>query len=122
MSKRILIVDDEPEIIKMVSLRLKANGYEVIAGFSGEEALILTKEEKPDLILLDVNMPPPNGYKICRTLKDNPDYKDIPIILLTAKATESDKFWGIESGADEYITKPYNPEELLDKIKKLLDE
>jgi len=122
MAKKILIVDDEPEIVKMVTLRLKASGYEILSGTTGEDALKLTKEQNPDLILLDVMMPPPNGFKVCRTLKDDPDYKHIPIILLTAKATESDQFWGTESGADDYVTKPYNAEELLEKIKKLLEE
>lgn len=120
MAKKILVVDDEPEIVNMIEVRLKANGYEVIPSYSGDDALKKVKESKPDLILLDVMMPPPNGYQVCRTLKDDPDYKNIPVIFLTAKTTESDKFWGMESGADEYVTKPYNAEELLEKIANLL--
>ncbi len=120
--KKILVVDDEPEIVLMVETRLQANGYEVISGNDGETALKMAKEENPDLIVLDVMMPSPNGFQVCRTLKDSPEHKNIPIILLTAKVTDSDKFWGTESGADEYVTKPYNPEDLLEKIKKLLGE
>jgi len=119
--KKILVVDDEPDITNMVELRLKAAGYEVVLGGNGEEALKLAKEHNPDLIILDVMMPPPNGFQVCRTLKDDPAYKSIPIILLTAKVSESDKFWGVESGADEYVSKPYNAEELLEKIRGLLD-
>lgn len=119
--KKILVIDDEPEIVKVISLRLKANGYEVIPGTSGKEALSLTKEYSPDLVILDVMMPAPNGYKVCRMIKDNPDTKHIPVILLTAKTSESDKFWGKEAGADEYLMKPYNAEELLCSIKKLTE-
>jgi len=120
MAKKILIVDDEPNIVMMLERRLKANGYDVIAAYAGEEALKRAKEDGPDLILLDVMMPPPNGFQVCRTLKDDPKYKHIPVVLLTAKVTESDQFWGMESGADAYVTKPYNADELLAKIGALL--
>ncbi|MBU0469409.1 MAG: response regulator [Candidatus Omnitrophica bacterium] len=120
--KKILIIDDEPEIVKVISLRLKANGYEVITGASGEEALSLTKEHMPDLVILDVMMPAPNGYKVCRLIKDDAETEHIPVILLTAKTSESDKFWGNEAGADEYLMKPYNAEELLASIKRLTEE
>jgi len=120
--KKILVIDDEPDIVKMVELRLKACGYEVLKGSNGEEALALTKEHHPDLIILDVMMPPPNGFQVCRTLKDDPQFKNTPIILLTAKVSESDQFWGLESGADEYVSKPYNAEELLEKIRVLLEK
>ncbi len=119
-AKKILVVDDEPDIVTMVETRLQANGYDVVTGQDGEEAMKLTKEVHPDLIILDVMMPPPNGLQVCRTLKDDPQYKDIPVILLTAKGTDSDQFWGMESGADEYITKPYNADELLKKISTLI--
>lgn len=118
--KKILIIDDEQSIIDVLTIRLEANGYNVISGISGEEALQKTKEEHPDIILMDVMMPPPNGFQTCRTLKDDPQLKHIPIILLTAKTQESDKFWGTESGADGYLTKPYNSNELLSKIEELL--
>jgi len=71
------------------------------------------------LVILDVMMPPPNGFEVCRTLKEDPELKKIPVILLTAKASDSDRFWGAESGADAYISKPYNPDELLAKVAEL---
>jgi DNA-binding response OmpR family regulator len=122
MAKKILVVDDEPTIVKLIEVRLKANKYDVITGFNGEEALKRVKEDKPDLVILDVMMPPPNGFQVCRTLKDDPNYKHIPVIILTAKNTESDQFWGVESGADTYLTKPYSSEELLEKVHDLLQK
>lgn len=119
-SKKILVVDDEPDVVSLLKMRLQANQYDVVTGTNGDEGLKAVKEERPDLIILDVMMPPPNGFQVCRMLKDDPEYKQIPIILLTAKAADSDKFWGVESGADAYVTKPYNAEELLNKIKQLL--
>jgi len=120
MGKRILIADDEENIVTVLSMRLKANGYDVKNANSGEMALKMIKEDRPDLAILDVMMPPPNGYQLCRELKDDPEFRKLPVILLTAKSTESDKFWGMEAGADAYITKPYNSEEILSKIATLL--
>jgi len=120
MGQKILIVDDEPGIITLLKTRLSANGYEVITGANGQDALSQIKGQHPDLVILDVMMPPPNGFQVCRTVKDDPELKNIPIILLTAKSAESDKFWGVESGADAYVTKPYNPEELLAQVTSLL--
>ncbi|MDD5217966.1 MAG: response regulator [Candidatus Omnitrophica bacterium] len=122
MGKKILVADDEVNIVAVVEARLKANGYQVSTAENGEVAYRKIQQELPDLIILDVMMPPPNGYQLCRMLKDDPQYKGIPVILLTAKSTESDKFWGLESGADAYVTKPYNSEELLKKIAELLEK
>ncbi|MFT5206966.1 MAG: DNA-binding response OmpR family regulator [Candidatus Omnitrophota bacterium] len=121
MAKKILVVDDEEAIVMMVSSRLNNEGYETVSASDGESAVKAAQTEAPDLIICDVMMPPPNGFQVCRIVKDDPKTKHIPIILLTAKATESDKFWGSESGADTYVTKPYNPEELLQKVKELLE-
>jgi len=118
---RILVVEDEPDVMKILKARLVYNKFDVIEAVTGEEALTKAKNEKPNLIVLDVNIPPPNGYNVCRTLKDDTDYKNIPIILLTARTAESDEFWGIEAGADSYMTKPYNANELLEKINELLE-
>jgi len=118
--KKILIVDDEPMILELLKMRLEAANYDVVTAEDGEEALQKAKSEKPDLITLDVIMPPPNGFQVCRTLKDDPQYKKIPVILLTAKTTKSDQFWGTESGADAYVTKPYNADDLMEKIETLL--
>ena len=101
-------------------LRLEVAGYEVLEANDGEEALKKAKSEKPDLILLDVMMPPPNGFQVCRELKDDPEYRGIPIVMLTAKTAESDQFWGAESGADAYVTKPYSGANLVEKVNNIL--
>ena len=122
MAKKVLVVDDANDIIELIEYRLKTNGYDVIAANTGEAAITKIQKENPDLIIMDVMMPPPNGFQVCRQIKDNPQYRHLPIILLTAKSTESDQFWGMEAGADAYLTKPYNPEELLSRVQELLEE
>ena len=119
---KILIVDDEPDIVTVISKSLKDNGYEVITADNGQEALEKAKTEKPDLILLDLMLPRMDGYKVCGLLKNDTRYAKTPIILFTAKAQEKDKKLGEEVGADAYITKPFEPEILLVKIKELLKE
>ena len=100
---------------------MKARGYEVLEGYDGEEGLKLAKEQSPDLIILDVMMPKINGYKIARLLKYDSKYKHIPIIMVTARGQETDKLIGEETGADEYITKPFEFEEVLDCVSKYLE-
>ncbi len=117
---KILVVDDETEITELLRTRLEHQGYEVVMAHDGVQALSKARTEAPDLILLDVAMPPPNGFQVCRTLKDDKALRHIPVILLTCKSTESDKFWGTESGADAYETKPFNYESLLERIQELL--
>lgn len=119
MAKKVLVVDDANDTIELIEYRLKTNGFDVVSASSGQGALEKIKSDKPDLIIMDVMMPPPNGFQVCRQLKDDPHTRHIPVILLTAKSTESDQFWGMEAGADAYLTKPYNPEELLTKINDL---
>lgn len=118
---KILIVDDEQDIVETLSFMLKTKGYETLYAYDGEEGLKLAKEEKPDLIILDVMMPKINGYKICRLLKYDAKYKNIPIIMVTARSQENDKLIGEETGADEYITKPFEFSELLDVIHKYIN-
>ena len=118
--KKILIVDDEADIIEILQFVLEANGYECITAFDGEMGLTLAKESKPDLIILDVMMPKMNGYKICRLLKYDKMYKDIPIFMVTVRSQEEDKIIGEETGADEYITKPFQIDEVVEKVKKYL--
>lgn len=118
--KKILIVDDESTFLEALQVRLEANGYSVVSASDGQEGLEKAKEEKPDMILLDVMMPKMNGYQVCRELKQNPETKGIKIIMLTAKAQESDKFWGQECGTDSYVTKPFENEELLKRIEEVL--
>jgi len=118
--KRILIVDDYPHFVELLKFRLEAAGYEVMVAFDGHEALAVTRRERPDLIILDIMLPKLNGYKVCRFLKFDQKYKDIPIIMLTSRAKKSDEELGKQTGADEYIYKPYDPVQLLDTIKKYL--
>ena len=118
--ERILIVDDEKDIVESVQFRLEFEGFECLAAHDGEDALSRAKKESPNLILLDVMLPKMNGYQVCRLLKSDENYKHIPIIMITAKVQESDKFWGKESGADDYVTKPFDMEELIQKIQGYL--
>lgn len=120
MNKRILVVDDEADLVETLKLRLEKDGYEVVTAFDGAEGITKAKGEKPDLIVLDVMMPKLNGYQVCRELRAEPQCKNIPVIMLTAKTQETDKFWGREVGADAYITKPFEFDALLDSIKKYL--
>ena len=121
MHKKILVVDDEKDITETLSFMLKASGYDVITASDGEEGLKSAKEENPDLIILDVMMPKINGYKIARLLKYDNKYKHIPIIMVTARGQDSDKLIGEETGADEYITKPFEFEEVLKSVRKHLE-
>ncbi len=118
--RRILLVDDEADLVFMLEARLKANGYEVLKAYDGETGLETARKENPDLILLDVMMPKMDGYKVCSLLKDDERYAKIPIVLFTAKAGEQTIQASKEAGADDYILKPFEPSILLDKIRELL--
>jgi len=119
---KILVVDDEPMIVKMVEARLQADGFEVITAYDGLEALAVARRESPDLIILDLMLPKMDGFKVCAMLKHDQKYMKIPIIMFTAKTQESDKKLGFECGADAYITKPFDPDILIAKIKELIKE
>lgn len=118
--KKILVVDDEEEIVNNLRMALEMKGYETLSAYDGQEALDIARKEKPDLILLDIIMPRVNGYQVCRQLKKEEETKSIPILMLTAKTRDSDRFWGKETGADDYITKPYDTLDLLEKIGQFL--
>ena len=118
--KRILVVDDERELVEMLSLRLEANDYEVFTAYDGQEGLDQARKLKPDLILLDLMLPKLDGYKVCQMLKFDEKYKQIPVILFTARAQEADLKLGEEMGADAYLTKPFEPSILLGKIAEFL--
>lgn len=120
--KKILVVDDEPDIVSMLKLRLEAAGYEVLSALDGNAGYEKAKLELPDLIILDLMLPGIDGYKICRLLKFDTKYRHIPIIMLTARGQQEDRDWGEKAGADFYFTKPFDGKELLDKIKKLLQK
>ncbi|MCS6860592.1 MAG: response regulator [Abditibacteriales bacterium] len=117
--KKILAVDDERHIVRLVQVNLERAGYEVITAFDGVEALKKVHEEKPDLIVLDVMMPQMDGFETLKNLKANPATRDIPVIMLTAKAQDADVFRGWQSGVDCYLTKPFNPLELLTFVKRI---
>lgn len=120
-SKKILIVDDEQDIVETLKFILEAQGYTCFCAYNGEDGLNRAKEIMPDLIILDVMMPKINGYKISRLLKYDNKYKNIPIIMVTARSQEQDKLIGEETGVNEYISKPFELEEILAIVKKYLD-
>lgn len=119
--KKILVVDDEEDILSMVRMRLEATGYEVVTAGDGNTAYDKAKTECPDLIVLDLSLPGMDGYNVCRLLKFDEKYRYIPVIMLTAKSQQEDKEWGAKVGADLYMTKPFEAKELLDRIKDLLE-
>ena len=121
-SKKVLIVDDEVDLVETVRFPLEMEGYHVLVSYNGEDALNQARKENPDLILLDLMLPKLDGYKVCRLLKFDDRYKHIPILMLTAKTQEKDKALGIETGANEYITKPFEMDDLLKKVKAYLSK
>jgi len=120
--RRILVVDDEESIRKLLELILREAGYEVLFCEDGLQGYNLAKKEKPDLIILDLMLPKLDGHKVCRLLKFDTRFKEIPIIISTAKASEEDKKLAQDSGADAYLLKPFKKEELLQKIKELIKD
>jgi len=119
--KRILVIDDERQLVDIIKMRLEASGYEVITAYDGQEGLEKAKKEGPDLIILDLMLPKIDGFKVCGLLKADTRYNKIPVIMFTAKAQEEDRHLGKEMGADAYITKPFEPQALLEDIKRLLE-
>ena len=115
MNKTVLIVEDERPIVEILKFNLKREGYETLEALDGETGLELARTGDPDLILLDVMLPKMNGFDICRTLRD--EGRAVPIIMLTAREEENDKVFGLEAGADDYITKPFSMRELLARVK-----
>lgn len=118
--KRILIVEDEKDIIEMIRYNLEKDHYNVLAADKGKEAILLAKRERPDLIILDLMLPDIDGFEVCKLLKNNELTRRIPIVMLTAKSREADKVAGLELGADDYLTKPFSPRELTARIKAVL--
>jgi len=119
MSK-ILIVDDEQDIVELVSYNLEKEGFKTVKAFDGEAALKMVKTQKPDLIILDLMLPKMNGLDVCRAIRGNPETASVPIIMLTAKGDEVDKIIGLEIGADDYITKPFSVKELIARVRSIL--
>ena len=118
--KKILVVDDEKDLTALVSLHMKMAGFEVLTASNGEKALDLSREEKPDLIILDLMLPKIDGWQVCERLQQDIATQDIPVIMLTARAETEDKLKGFEAGADDYVTKPFSPRELVARVKRVL--
>ena len=116
--KKILVIEDEPNIRELILYNLKTNGYEAVAAEDGIMGITMVHREKPDLILLDIMLPEKNGYEICRELRD--EGSETPIIIITAKTEETDKVMGLEYGADDYISKPFGIREMMARIKAVL--
>lgn len=121
MPKKILAVDDEKHIVRLVQVNLERAGYTVVTANDGKEALEKVAEESPDLVVLDVMMPYMDGFEVLQNLRRSPATRDIPVIMLTAKAQDADVFKGWQSGVDCYLTKPFNPMELLSFVKRIFD-
>ena len=120
MNANILIADDEPNQLELMSFNLSNAGYSIIKATNGKEAIELIENHSPDLIILDWMMPKMSGIDVCRTLRSRPETKQIPIIILSARSEDSDKSLGLDTGADDYISKPFSPKELISRVKALL--
>lgn len=120
-SKKILIVDDEPNIVLSLDYLVRKNGYIPFIARNGTEALILAMNEKPDLVLLDVMMPDVDGFEVCRQIRSNSDLADTKIIFLSAKSRREDIERGLAEGANSYITKPFSTKQIMQEIKKLIE-
>ena len=120
--KKILVIEDESDNLKLLSMALKSAGYIVFGATNGEEGLEIFKEEKPDLVILDVVMPVMDGWEVLRRIKSGLRSRRVPVIMLTAKNADHDKFKGYDFGADFYVTKPYNIKKLLPVIRDMLSK
>ncbi len=120
MSKKILVADDEPNILTALEFLLQRNGYDVQIARNGEQALQLIESGPPDLVLLDVMMPLRSGYEVCRRIRERTDWTHIKIVMLSAKGRDAEVTKGLAMGADLYVTKPFSTRELVDKVKALL--
>lgn len=119
MPRKILTVDDEKHIVRLIQVNLERQGYEVVTASDGREALEKVDAERPDLVILDVMMPYMDGFEVLQNMKRNPSTRDIPVIMLTAKAQDADVFKGWQSGVDCYLTKPFNPMELISFVQRI---
>lgn len=121
MAKSILVVEDEPNIVLSLQFLMKKAGFDVRVARDGDEALAAVESRTPDLILLDVMIPKRDGYDVCQTIRANPEWRDIYIIMLTAKGREVDREKGLALGANDYVTKPFSTRDLTEKVKQILE-
>lgn len=117
---KIVIAEDEPDIRELIAFTLRFAGYEVITGSNGEEGYQLTRTERPDLVMLDVRMPKLTGYEACKRIKSEPELAGIPVIFLSAKGQENEIEQGLAAGAEEYLLKPFAPDQLVERVKAVL--
>ena len=122
MPPTILIVDDEPNIVIPLQFLMEQNGYSTLVAQSGEEALEMISKEKPDLVLLDIMLPGVDGFEVCEIIRLNPEWRNTRVIFLSAKGRDVDIAKGMVLGADEYITKPFSNQQIIDAVKKLLEK
>jgi len=120
MKQKILVVDDEPDAVELIEFNLKGAGYDVVRASDGEEALKKARMALPDLIILDLMLPEVDGMEVCKLLRRDQKTSGIPVVMVTAKAAEIDRVLGLELGADDYVTKPFSPRELVLRVKRLL--
>ena len=120
LGKKILVVDDEPNIVRSLAYILKKEGYDVSTAKDGEQAMDMVRDSKPHFMILDVMMPRKSGYDVCEEVKSDPDLRDIHVMMLTAKGQVGDREIGLSKGADEYLTKPFSPRLILNKVEELL--
>jgi two-component system alkaline phosphatase synthesis response regulator PhoP len=117
---RILVVDDDKEVVRLMRGYLEQSGYEVLVAYNGQTAMHIIHHDRPDLVLLDLMLPDQDGWDITRAVRSNPSIQHTPIIMLTARVTDADKIVGLEIGADDYVTKPYNPREVVSRVRARL--
>ncbi|MCU0606490.1 MAG: response regulator [Candidatus Edwardsbacteria bacterium] len=122
MPKKIMVVDDEPYIARVIKFKLEQEGYIVISANDGVTGLAKIREEKPDMVLLDVMMPGMTGYEVCQKIKNDAELAGIPVVILTAKGQERDREQGFSMGASDYITKPFSPNRLLELVRSIVGE
>ncbi|MBW3662583.1 MAG: response regulator [Actinobacteria bacterium] len=119
--RKVLVVDDEPDVLLLCRVNLEFEGYDVVEASDGERAMEQVRAERPDIVLLDVMMPKMDGWQVLAAIKDDPELKDIPVVMLTAKVQDQDQIRGWSSGAAEYITKPFSPLALSQVLQDVLD-
>jgi len=120
LKKRILVVDDDKEVVRLMRGYLEQSGYEVLVAYNGESAMHIMRRDNPDLVLLDLMLPDRDGWDVTRTVRNDPKLMHMPIIMLTARVSDTDKIVGLELGADDYVTKPYNPREVVARVRARL--
>lgn len=120
MPAKVLVCDDERHIVRLIQVNLEKSGYQVVTAYDGKEGLEKIRSEKPNLVVLDVMMPYMDGFEVLKSLRREPETEQLPVVMLTAKAQDKDVFEGYHYGADMYLTKPFNPQELLTFVKRIL--